>query len=751
MAPSTPTSRSASFQSNGDYHDRHHSHHHTSSSHSHSRSTHHSDHHHHPQDSHDTATHNNPRNSSSSGTDDPNNNSGSRQYQTAQRLRHTIGTNKVWACDRCYRLKIKCDSARPSCAACIKHDLGASCMYGGSERTSSNTGRRGRRYDTAGYVRMLEARVREVEGLLQHKRPPDDDDSDDAMTPSPPMRAQSDGVPDTPIPHSATSTAAGPASAADPHPHLAYQPLPPPPPPFQHQQHHQEEYNHHPTSKKVRAAYRYTPPDGGVQPTPHPGLFHPEVLNDLVQTFFEEVQPAWFASPLVRETFAHRPYFERPDHSQLLINSMCATAAPYSSNPAILSYLSYNNLPAYRAGEPFYDRGLLMINDSSHTASIEAVVATVLLAASVTAMGKDGSLRRHLLGCALRAADMIRLSVDPDVEEVHGVIPWYAKEVRRRVWWLVCSVDVIHAHPGSEGKEPEVSICLQSISDRTPWLAGWVQTPRAPAPDALFHSLTKETGLPRLSAFVPGVDFDSTDAMVRLTRLYAKIKQVRGPAWNLAERVTRIKSPDTSIPDPIQQSQHPSRAEAIHQLSQELSDWLQSLPSWAQNITQAADFTPSTTSRDPLPWQLFCLHLFHNAAHISLHLPTLLDHPPSSQTSTACSICTAHARNSGTLLRRSVVINPSSNYFGPWPGFYIFVSCLVLIIASKMSRDPAERASIQADIDAHVSTLRGIAQRWFSATQILRILGAVIEDGDGIEIEIEDSGLLKGEPIGLPP
>lgn len=62
----------------------------------------------------------------------------SRQFLTAQKLK-VIGV-KIWACDRCYRLKSKCDSRRPECSVCRKgsHDCtyerGRSCGRGKQQK-----------------------------------------------------------------------------------------------------------------------------------------------------------------------------------------------------------------------------------------------------------------------------------------------------------------------------------------------------------------------------------------------------------------------------------------------------------------------------------------------------------------------------------------------------------------------------------------------------------------------------------------
>ncbi|KND02420.1 uncharacterized protein SPPG_02886 [Spizellomyces punctatus DAOM BR117] len=608
-------------------------------------------------------------------------NSGSRQYQTAQRLRHTIGTNKVWACDRCYRLKIKCDSGRPSCAACKKHDLGTACTYGGAERTNSSS-RRGRRYDTAGYVRMLEARVREVECLLQDKR----QQGPERVTPTP-----------SEVPTESYARA------------------------------HSEHYSD---------ASQYS--DGSVSPprSASQDLFSSEVQRDLVDTFFRELLPFMYCTPFHEPTFLSKLCFDRPDHSYFLVTAICAIAAPYSHNPVVRSFVSQNGLPNYRAGDAYYRRARSIANEIINDPSLELIVGLIWTAAAATAMGRDGGLKSSLLKQALHAALELRLNIDPDVEDVHGVLPWLAKEIRRRVWWLLCSVDVINSLPNDD-RPPSIDNRDHPITERTPCLQGWRQTPRAPSPEALFQSVVTENGLPRMSAFVPGVDFDGAESTIGLTKIFGRIKQLRGSAWEMAQKATRRSSPDSdSYP-----SVNVRRQERIAELEMDLRAWFAALPSWAQNIDQATDFAPSPMSTNPPPWQLLVLHLFYNSAHIALHLPTMLDaavpHSPYAGdtpehilVANAYNICRHYAHRSSQLLRRAQELNPSARFHGPWSALFVFYSALVLVIASKTSTDRQHLADVRRDLDAHLRLLRHLGEKWFSANRTLRILMSVIAEGE---------------------
>ncbi|KAI8826111.1 uncharacterized protein EV422DRAFT_515401 [Fimicolochytrium jonesii] len=626
----------------------------------------------------------------------------SRQYRTAQRLRHAIGANKVWACDRCYRLKIKCDSGKPACSACVKHDIGDTCTYGGSERTNSSS-RRGRRYDTTGYVRMLEARVREVEGWLQNKGQPDD-------SPATPLREHQNQ--DMRRSHRPSYS-------------RAEQDLPPL------------------SASYVRTVTELVSPSRSVARPflAHDDLFAPDLQMELVRLFLRIINPLIWASPYHDSTITAKLCLERPSHSEFLVMGMCAMAAPFSDHPAIKRFMAENGLPTYAAGNAYAKRGQEILDTIINEPSLDLVVGTVWLACAVSQSGRGGSSKDAYLAQALSIARHINLNIDPDVEEVHGVLPWLLKETRRRVWWLLVSLDIISAIP-TPAEAPSIDGRDHPLTERTPCLQGWRPTPRAPAPEALFQSVATLDGLPRLSAFVPGEDFDSAENMVTLTKLYARIKALRGSAWSMAERAAKIASQDVHPTAAINRA----RMESISELENALTAWFSSLPDWVQNIDRINQFAASPASQSPPSWQLVTMHVYYHAAHISLHLPTILDTgfaslSPSEQLGTkgyasgAYNICVHHAICNAALLCKIADLDPEGLTQGPWLALFSFYSALVLVIAMRIKPPPHFGSDFRPHLEAHFKVLQLLAPRWYPAGSILNVLMAVLAENEELDDE----------------
>lgn len=221
--------------------------------------------------------------------------------------------------------------------------------------------------------------------------------------------------------------------------------------------------------------------------------------------------------------------------------------------------------------------------------------------------------------------------------------------------------------------------------------------------------------------------------MVGLTKIYWRIKQVRGTAWAMAQKaVSGVAEAAPSV----------TRRERIAEIESDLRAWLASLPEWAQNIDQS-DFVPSPASKTPPPWLLFLIHLFYHAAHIALHLPTMLNstRPPSPTSSPlddayvahAYRICRQHAHNSSVLLRRAQAINPTAQHIGPWGVLFGFYSALVLVMASKASKNPQVLAEVRRDLDAHLWLMTNLSDKYFTADRTLEILMGIIQEGESVD------------------
>ncbi|KAJ3160262.1 hypothetical protein HDU88_008335 [Geranomyces variabilis] len=558
----------------------------------------------------------------------------SRQYQTAQRLRHAIGASQVWACDRCYRLKIKCDSIRPACSACTRHDLTEKCTYGGSERTNRSS-RRSRRFDSPGYVHMLEARIREVEGLLQR-----------------------------------TPTASSPRSLRG----------------YHHSERALDLEQHAPQLSNLHRAHNIDP------------WIKPSGRN---------ATPALSASSGAPIDFS-------------------SDRTPIGAFPQELF-----------APELQYELCLLFFEEIVPFPSLDLIVGFLWLASASAQMGKDGAVEHNFFRQALSLSIQLKVNVDPDVEEVHGVLPWLAKEIRRRIWWTLCSLDIIDSIPNAD-KSPFICDEDQPVTNRTPCLQGWRQTPRAPAHEALFQSVTVADGLPRISSFVPAVDFDCAQRMISLTKLFGHIKVLRGSAWAMAQRA-KNQSP---LPGPAGISTSAARRASINHLESELTSWFGTLPEWAQAIDRVTELSHSPISQNQPTWQLVTLHLFYHAAHISLHLPTMLDSelPTSPHSDEAFeeadvansnNICLQHMQRASFLLTKVRILNPTSQWLGPRSALFAFYSSLVLAITLKTTPQGRYRDDVRSDLDAHIALMQSLADKWFSANRTLAILMSIIAEDEG--------------------
>ncbi|KAJ3154106.1 hypothetical protein HDU86_005032 [Geranomyces michiganensis] len=449
-------------------------------------------------------------------------------------------------------------------------------------------------------------------------------------------------------------------------------------------------------------AIRFSPDRSPLHAFPHE-LFAPELQYELCRLFFDEIVPI----------------------------------AAYSKNPTVRNFVTANNIPNYRAGEPYYEKGCSMVPALVDSPSLDLIVGLFWLASSSAQMGKDATIKQNFLRQALSISIQLNVNVDPDVEEVHGVLPWLAKEIRRRVWWTLCSLDIINSLPNADNS-PSISDQDHPVTDRTPCLQGWRQTPRAPAPEALFQSVMVADGLPRMSSFVPAVDFDCAERMVSLTKLFGHIKVLRGSAWAMAQRA---KNQNPSQPGPAGTSPSAARRASVIHLESELTSWFGTLPEWAQAIDRVTEFSHSPISQNPPTWQLVTLHLFYHAAHISLHLPTMIDSElPTSPHSdevleeadiaNAYNICLQHTQRASFLLTKVRILNPTSQWLGPWSTLFAFYSALVLVITLKTTPQGRYRDDVRSDLDAHIALMQSLADKWYSTNRTLAILMSIIAEDE---------------------
>lgn len=112
-------------------------------------------------------------------------------------------------------------------------------------------------------------------------------------------------------------------------------------------------------------------------------LFSDSVLMHLIHTFFIEIAPTCYPNPIHQVTFMQR----FPNHTPLLIYSMCAAAARRSDHLVTRAYVASRGVPFYLAGEPYFWKAREIINDFSERPNFETVLALVTLGQATAGMG----------------------------------------------------------------------------------------------------------------------------------------------------------------------------------------------------------------------------------------------------------------------------------------------------------------------------------------------------------------------------
>ncbi|KAI9100976.1 hypothetical protein DFS34DRAFT_449642 [Phlyctochytrium arcticum] len=807
--------------------------------------------------------------------DDSGGGSAAQPRQTVNKHRTPTHPTNVWACDRCYRLKYKCDSKRPTCGRCVL--AGLNCKYGSRQvRSVSDPSRgrkRNRRYDTAGYIRMLEAKMREMEDTFSTMegggRPPSQ--SPDAQTQTPVAVSAEDElqIAQQQPPYHHPSQHHHPHQPPNPHhPHLPRHPhqppqahhhhqapmhhpqhlqhLPPQPPPPQpshsHQHPHQhqqrppvpppmhmhqvtfEAHPHIPAPRLPPAVSRaghpptYPPP---IQSHLPPNVsftslmqstlvqspisdFNPigitqqyitaedlcssEVTHDILRSYFDDVAYRWLQSPVHEATFMA----DIGSQSLFLIYGLCAMSASASDNPCVSLYLEERSLPKYRAGEVFFKQGLQMLHEAEQQPSVDHVIGLGTLKVAATMINEphwSGVFRKKAMDMALQ----LKLHVDPDIESVHGILPWLEKEKRRRTWWGLFVMDTIDCNRGDSTPiiphhiQPEWDLGLDK---------SWAV--KAISPEVIWISVRTLYDAPIMSAFIPGVHLDAAALSHLLTGLYMRIQKLHGTIWGLVDQATHARGRAPSIPFsdsscrsvptvPVHSvpphPSHPSHAlppsranqsaipalsaqavgypDVTHALTDEiqaqiavidgkLKNCLYLLPAWARSLEHYDKFTSSTASTYPPPWQLYSQHLVWHCLNIALHLPTLfIDGQsvqaaacPSPRLTVAYSTCLAHANQVSQLLHKLQRMNPEGKHITQWVCYFLFYSALVLVMASKTSMDDQHLFQIRRNLDAHLWFTKALGERYFLANYMYDVMNSLLAEGFGNPAELGNEPIL---------
>ncbi|TPX58063.1 hypothetical protein PhCBS80983_g03383 [Powellomyces hirtus] len=672
-----------------------------------------------------------PEQSTGLSTDKP-----SRQFLTAQKLK-SRGT-KLWACDRCYRLKNKCNSARPSCNVCAKGNH--ECTYGhrGSKQKHQSPATDGgsttvgstrescfeevddesvtppsMKKSRRTYTDMLQTRLYEVEEAARSLCAPDGSRAQMEMEEK--MRRM--------------NVAQGASTPATFQYDLAGTGV---------------ERQQQQSPIVMNNVYSALPTDQT--------LFSPPVILYLIQTFFRDIVPIWYPNPIHQTSFMSR----YPDHSPLLIYVMCAAAARRSDHPVTRAYVAGRGIPLYQAGEPYFWMAREEINKLVGQPSYEIVLALVTLGLAVAGMGLvDASVQ--VMTLAIQSALNLHLDVDPDVEEVHGQLTWLEKESRRRLWWTLCMYDR-QPKPGLETiarQDNPPMIDDQSLSSVDQFCFNGVCTSPStnpPAPEAVWLSVEEPDGIPNCESFAPNTDIDFGNLSGRLAKVYYQIQALHqslhgSPDPSAISIAMQMSSPNSpTIPIPTSPAIPTSRAalESEALLAVELQAIMGSLPEWGRSVDGYSEFSPSSTSRFPPPWQLLTQHIVIHALMVCLYLPTVLGAAdqlrnlhqssldpslaPPAHLVTSYHRCRYHATLIASYLRKIMAVNPSGRWIDWYTLYMAFRSALVFVVVLKTEIESEELVHARRDLEIHLEVMRSVGRHmWFGSWMTKMVESIILE------------------------
>ncbi|KAJ3023567.1 hypothetical protein HKX48_002440 [Thoreauomyces humboldtii] len=655
-----------------------------------------------------------------------------------------------------YRLKSKCSSERPQCATCTKARV--ECSYTARERGGSGATlttpagsvgpgsvRRAKKpKNVDAYVQLLEERLAQVESLMgkktsmeYHPAPYKQEDPTQSVHPAE-IAATQHQYPQTgyqfPVPRSSDDYRSSSGSAQPISPVSATESLPP-----------------ISTAERSFPASSISPLLAGYH---IPALFAPDVLYDAAESYFGIVDIRWYNLPLHPKVFWSIP-FEK--HPPFLLYAMAASAAQYSTHPAIIEYARMSAVPGYRMGLPFFIKARDMVGSLlEQEPSVDSVIGLGLLGLAAIRMGESSATA--FVAMAIRMAVELKLDIDPDVEDVHGPMTWVEKESRRRVWWSLCSLDITDCSGSDRARI--IADRDQPLFDRTPFLDNTGRL-KAPAPDILWKSIETADALPAMGLFVPGRDLDCAQSSGRLTRIYSRIQRLGGAISNIVH--TAASSAPVSavtpkvVPMPalaiignnsnltttadnasrhiaafgLQGDDRP-RQEVLD-IEADLESWIESLPDWARSLEGVTTFTPLTTSRDPIPYQLLSLHIQYHACHVALHIGTLLRDrrraPPAIYASTL-----DHTRHCTSLFRRAMVADPAGRYMPLTNCFYAFYPAVAVALFLCEGGDDGHEAreTWKRDFEDYLNWMKVLGSKWFLGEYLLKVLEDVLADWAGI-------------------
>ncbi|KXS20702.1 hypothetical protein M427DRAFT_51682 [Gonapodya prolifera JEL478] len=211
-------------------------------------------------------------------------------------------------------------------------------------------------------------------------------------------------------------------------------------------------------------SYRPSPRRAVVVPPPlTPNGGDAPVIMPLITLFFSHVYPIL---PFIHRSSFYEKLIPHNQHHHLLLNSIYAVSARFSTDPTLLSSAKR----PYEAGDTFFTRAQALLAECMNVSTVPTTQALLLL--SLHAFGRGRFSQGWLYsGMAIRMAQELKMNVDyEDLPGLEKGVGWIERETRRRVWWSCFALDRQSAAAADRPYTIDEQDCHLSLpSDETIW------------------------------------------------------------------------------------------------------------------------------------------------------------------------------------------------------------------------------------------------------------------------------------------
>ncbi|KAJ3187254.1 hypothetical protein HK101_009418, partial [Irineochytrium annulatum] len=331
--------------------------------------------------------------------------------------------------------------------------------------------------------------------------------------------------------------------------------------------------------------------------------------------------------PIVHEACFWKKLRSPTPPSRSLILVMCAIAlsAEKAQDGSLWGSNIFTNPGRYPRADACMNAAILALDlNNPCMESCQAVVLMVIVQTALT--DPQTSVEWLLIGMAMRMVAPLRLDVDPDVLELMDPTgrkwTWVEKEVRRRVFALIClfdEVDMIFREACFGVWKRKNSVKLPSVHD-------------------VWKSVDPATGEPTVDP-TKVYPLDAPQMTLMIFNLRCRIAELNtavGLGYTVMQEHLKIKVDEVEIAG-VPAEREPTKLEIAPELQFALIDaemdlWFQSMPPGLHpsSLVNEIQFTYTFTGKhkgDPNyfpPYSALKLHFFHMAGNLALHRPILV-------------------------------------------------------------------------------------------------------------------------------